>query len=118
MNKYLEKVYKVFRKIYFFFPTPLPRGMAEFESWAKDIIDTYSLPDNDSVRFAFATQILHSDSSQAFKPKRYFVLQTLKGMSNQIACGVMQDLKEKQAAQAAAEKAAIEAKAVTNESAG
>lgn len=107
MTLYIQIVKKFFRKLSFFFPTRLPNGMTEFETWAKDIIDTYNLPDNPSVRFAFASQILHSGATEAYRPKRYFVLLTLKGMSNQIAHGVMQDLKAKQQAAEEAAKASV-----------
>jgi hypothetical protein len=97
MSKLFHSAKRLLRKLFFYLPSALPRGMSEFEGWAKDIIDTYQLPDNDSVRFALATMILHSGQTEAFKPKRYFALTALKGMSSQVAHGAMQELKEKQA---------------------
>lgn len=96
MNKIFQFTVKFFSKLKTFFPSPLPVGMAEFDVWSQSIIDAYVLPDNDSTRFALATMILHAGSSEAYKPKRFFGLCVKKSMANQIAGGVMQDLKKKQ----------------------
>lgn len=107
MKRILSKVKKALAKLVAFIPTSLPIGMTEFGHWADSIVLTYDLPDNDSTRFALATMILHLDSTSASKPKRYFGLAALKSMSNQIAGGVMQELKDKQQAARAAEVAAL-----------
>ena len=89
--------------------------MTEFETWANSIIDAYGMPNNDSVRFALASMIPYvpTDSKfeinllivkinipmAAYKSKRFFGQSLLKSASNQIAAGVMQDLKQKQAEQ-------------------
>lgn len=120
----LQKVKNILNKVIFLLPSRLPSGMKEFESWASSIIQTYNFPDNDSTRFALATMILHLESvakielnllivkilipTSAFKSKQYFAQTVLKSMSNQVAAGVMQDLKEKQkreAEEAAAKEA-------------
>lgn len=96
MKDMIDQVKKFFKKVSCFFPTPLPIGMVDFGLWADSIIDVYGLPNNDSVRFALATMILHADSKKAAISKRYFGLCALKSMSNQIASGIMHELKEKQ----------------------
>lgn len=98
MSKFIQRVLALF-------PSALPLGVTAFETWSKSIIDTYSLPDNDSTRFALATMILHADAGGYHKPKRYFARMVLKSMSNQIAGQVMQDLKKKQADEWAAAEA-------------
>lgn len=97
MKNAISKIKNVLIKLSFYLPHKLPTGMIEFNVWADSIISAYGLPDNDSTKFALATMILHLESTAAYKPKRYFALTTLKSMSNQIAAGVMQDLKAKQA---------------------
>lgn len=80
--------------------------MAEFDEWAQSIITTYDIPNNDSMVFALATTILHLNASSAYKPKFHFYLLLRKSMSNQVAAGVMQDLKQKQAEKMKAEEEA------------
>ena len=110
------------------FPSKLPSGMQDFNVWADSIIFAYDLPDNDSLRFGLATAILHLESSakieinlgivkiaipsSAYKSRRYFAQIMLKGAANQIASGVMQDLKQKQ--QEAMAKEAAEREAAIN----
>lgn len=104
MQNAVQKLKKFLNKIRFFFPSSLPVGMTEFYVWADSIIDAYGLPNNDSSQFALATMILHLDSTSDSKPKRYFGKAALKSMSNQIAAGVMQDLKQKQVEKAKQEQ--------------
>ncbi len=96
-SKIKNWVIKTYNKILGFIPTHLPVGMTEFEAWAKRVIHTYDLPQNDSSKFALATMILHAGSTEAKKAIRYFGLSARKSMANQVAAQVMQDLKTKQA---------------------
>lgn len=92
-------------------PSPLPQGVQEFHIWADSIIKAYELPNNDSVLFMLATMILHAKEDMAHAPKEYFGLRARKSAANQVAAGIMQDLKQKQAELIKAEEAkAIEAK--------
>lgn len=96
------KVRKLIDKVRAFFPSPVPQGVSEFESWAKSIIDLYEFPDNDSVRFALATMILHSGPTAAYTSKRYFALMVKAGAAKQVASQVFQDIKTRQLAAATA----------------
>lgn len=107
MNTFLLTIKRYYALAAAFFPSPLPRGMTEFKTWSSSIISTYNLPDNDSVRFSLAVMVLHLDSTNAFKPKRFFGLSALKGMSNQVVSQVIQDLKAKQQAEAIAVQSAV-----------
>ncbi len=100
MNKFISTVNKSLVKLSHFLPHPLPVGVSEFERWSASIINTYGYPDNDSVRFALCTMVMHLGPTAAFKPKRYFALCLHKGMATQIAHSVMQELKAKQQAEA------------------
>ncbi len=77
-------------------PTTLPQGVTEFETWADDLIDTYDMPNNDSVRFALATSILHLKSTDAKVPKDYFGRLLIKGAASEIAGNRMQVYKQRQ----------------------
>jgi hypothetical protein len=93
----------LYNKVLAFFKDPfkvkekLPQGVAEFHTWAESIITHYGLPLNNSVKFAIATLILHAKEDAAYLSKEYFGLRALKSAANQVAAGVMQDLKNEQA---------------------
>ncbi len=108
--KLIDSVVRSFRKLLAFFPTRLPIGLAQFEVWFQDITYLYGLPQNDSVRFALGTMIMHSSPTNKpgvvdavvnsgasyYKSKRYFGLTALKGAANQTAHQVMSDCKARQ----------------------
>jgi hypothetical protein len=104
MNNLLNKVKGLIKHILAYVPTKLPIGMTEFDTWAKDVLALTHLPDNDSTRFALASIIPHQKAESFYVPKIKFAHLLLKSAANQVAGGVMHDLKEKQ-------KAAIEAAA-------
>lgn len=97
---------KLLHKLVHFFPSRLPIGLTEFNTWADDIIDTYGAPKNDTSKWALATAIMHLDASNAYKPKRYFGKVMIKGMCNQIVYAFMADVKAKQQADLEAANAA------------
>lgn len=111
MNMKLTKIKQFLSKLRNFLPSALPRGMSDFDSWSDDVISTYDLPANDSIKFALATMILHLGPTDSHKSKRYFAKCVLKGMSAQVASSVMYTLKEKQKAEEVAAKQLAEAPA-------
>ncbi len=102
---------KLARRVRALFPSALPQGRAEFTVWSNSIIEIYEMPDNDSVRFALATMIMHLPPTKCFIAKEYFGRSLHKSASNQVAHAMLQELKEKQQAEfkAAQERAALEA---------
>lgn len=96
-----------------FIPRALPVGMTQFETWAKRII-TISGPfaDEDSMKFALASQVLHLDHKVKNVPDSYFVAGLHKAAANQVASQIFQDIKIRQ--QEAA-KAKVEATTITVE---
>lgn len=107
MKMIINKLKHFFNRIRAFFPTPLPQGLAEFETWSESVINLAGAPNNDSVKFALAVQVLHLDSTISHKPKEFFIRSLRKAMSNQIVSQVINDLKAKQqeaAAQSAKEE--------------
>lgn len=101
-------------------PSKLPQGKSEFDVWADDIIETYNMPNNDSIKFALATAVMHLSATDAFKPKAYFGRILIKGASNQVVYAIMQELKVKQEEKARKDveeqKQLAEATAQSNES--
>ena len=91
-----------------YLPSPLPVGMTAFNSFANDIIElSGKFADEDSLRFAIASMIMHAGESKGYLPKQYFVRRLRKVAANQVAGQVFTDIKEKQkAAQEAAKLAA------------
>lgn len=90
------KIKQLIAAIAFLVPTKLPQGLEEFNGWADSIISAANVPNNDSVKFALAVQVLHLDSTTASKPKAFFVKALTKAASNQVVSQIIQDLKNKQ----------------------
>ncbi len=98
------------RQLLSYLPTRLPVGMTEFNKWSQDIIDLAGpMADEDSMRWAIASQVMHQGATSDCIPKRFFVSALRKAAANQVANQVFQDLKIKQQQRAEAEaKAAAE----------
>lgn len=94
-------------KLRAYFPSAVPQGMAEFDIWAKSIITIYDFPDNDSVRFALATMILHSGPTAAYLSKRYLALMVKAGAAKQIAGAQFQEIKQRRVEAEKAEAAKL-----------
>lgn len=88
---------------------PLPVGLTEFNLFANRIISLAgSYADEDSMKFALASIIIHADASKANYSDNYFLQRLRKSAANQVASQVFQDIKLKQTkAQEAAEKAKL-----------
>lgn len=87
-------------------PSKLPQGVTEFNEWSDSILYAYDMPNNDSTKFALATQILHLNQTDGYKPKRYFGLCLIKGAASQVAHSMMMEFKAKQEERVKAEEAA------------
>lgn len=84
-------------------PTKLPVGMTEFNAFADAIIElSGNYADQDSMRFAVASMIIHADARYGALPKHYFVVRLRKSAANQVASQVFQEIKTKQAEATAA----------------
>lgn len=113
MTTFLNKFKLFFTKIYFLFPTPLPIGMAEFDTWAKSILTTYGWPDNDSFRFTLAAMVVNQGQTTKYKSKHFFSLAIHSAAAKQIAGEYFRQLKERQMAEAKAAAAAKSVEATT-----
>lgn len=78
------------------FPTSLPRGMTELESFVTDIFSTYGFADSPHYRHAIATMILHLDTLCDKKSKAYFARAVRKSQANEVAFEMLQQLKEQE----------------------
>lgn len=86
---------------------PLPVGMAEFNEFSARILaKAGAYADEDSMRFALASILIHADASKGALPDSYFLDRLRKSAANQVASQVFQDIKIKQAE--AAQKAAAQ----------
>lgn len=96
-----------------YFPSKLPVGMKQFNDWAESIIElSGKYADDDSLRYALASMILHSGSDKGSKPKAYFVNCLRKSAANQVASQIFQDIKAKQLEATQAEQKNQEATAL------
>lgn len=104
---------KLLKQILSLVPTPLPVGLTEFHAWADSIIElSGKFADEDSMKWALASQVIHLGPQKSKVAKNFFVRSLRKAAANQIASQVFQDVKIKQqAAQAEAEATAKNAKA-------
>lgn len=97
MNNAIKKVVKFFNQIRGLFPSPLPVGVKEFDTWAESIASTYKMPTDimDSIKFTLATLIMHSGPTTAYKSKFYFVLAIRASAAKQIAGNAFREIKER-----------------------
>lgn len=80
-----------------YFPTQLPVGMFQFNTWADSIIELSGpIADKDSMLFALSSILIHADAKHGYLPKKYFVDRLIKSAANQVASQVFQDIKTKQ----------------------
>jgi hypothetical protein len=85
-------------KLSSYLPRPLPVGMTEFNKFADSILAlSGKYADEDSMKFALASMIIHADSKHGSLSKNYFVVRLRKVAANQVASQVFQDIKAKQA---------------------
>lgn len=97
------------KKIASLFPTKLPVGLAEFNEWSDSIIElSGKFADEDSLKFAIASMVMHLGPQRSSVPKNYFVSSLRKTAANQVAGQVFLDIKEKQKAQQEAAKTAAQ----------
>lgn len=115
MRKLATFLTSILNRLLSYLPTKLPVGVTEFHIWSDAIIAlSGKYADEDSLRFALATMIMHADAKHGALPKAYFVSRLRKVAANQVAGQIFQNIKEKQAEAAAkkqAEDTASQAKA-------
>lgn len=95
---------KLLSKVKSYFPSPLPKGMAEFEIWSNEIIQlSGNLADEMSIKFALASMLMHLGPSKSkyqtqfgSVPKNHFVQGLLASAAKQVSQQKFQDIKQAQ----------------------
>lgn len=88
---------QLINKLRSYLPEPLPVGLAEFHKYADSIIElSGKFADEDSLKFAICSMIMHAGEAKGYLPKQYFVKRLRKVAANQVAGQVFTDIKEKQ----------------------
>lgn len=109
MNRLINFAKLWFSKFTGLFPSQLPVGVSEFDSWAERIVKTYeleALADAQSLKFVLANVILHLDQSIAHASDWYMAKRLLKAASNQVSSYKFQEIKQYQEEARAKEQAA------------
>lgn len=108
------------KRLLSYLPSKLPVGLTQFNTFADSIIElSGQYADDDSMRFAIASMIIHLPAGKATVPKAFFVNGLRKSAANQVASQVFQDVKTKQAeAQAKLKQAEETAKLETSTPSG
>jgi hypothetical protein len=91
----------------------LPVGLSEFKTWADTIVAKSKAPDNDSTRWTLAAIVLELKHDVDAVSHEFMLRRLNKAMANQVASAYMYDLKQKQAAEEKARKAAESSKNTT-----
>lgn len=97
VNELLSFSTQFCRFIASFVPSAIPVGLTEYQAWAESIISlTGPIADDNSLKFAIASMVIHLDRDTAYVSKRWFVKCLRKAAANQVASAVFQDIKLKQ----------------------
>lgn len=97
---------KLIKQVLSHVPTKLPVGLTEFNEWADSIIElSGNYADIDSMKYAIASNLIHLPHTKSKVPKAYFVNTLRKAAANQVASQVFQDIKLRQAEEAAKKQA-------------
>ncbi len=107
-----------FKKVVSYLPSKLPVGMAEFDTFAQDVLDlSGQYADRSSMLFAIASMIIHLPAGRGTVPKNQLVQGLRKSAANQVASQVFQDIKKAMDLKLAEDTAAAKAKAASDEAA-
>ncbi len=109
-NKTMTHVKRLIKQLLGFFPSRLPVGMSEFDTWVDSLTSTYKLATSDmtTIKWVLASTIVRLNPTVAYKSKFYFYLVIQAAAAKEIAGGVFVKIKEDQ-------RAAIAAKSVDSE---
>ena len=75
------------------YPSKLPQGTSSFNKFYEDIIYAFGFPDNRSYKNALATMIMHLGPTCNRKSRAHFAKAIAKTAANQIAYGVIEEIR-------------------------
>lgn len=90
----LDTLRKLCKKALYLFPSRLPVGMTELKDFTNSILDTYDLPNNESMHFAIANMIMHSGNTTSHRPKCFFYKALINAMAKEVAFAREKELRE------------------------
>lgn len=105
----MKQLKSLLNKALSYLPSKLPVGMSEFEEFSNSILAlSGKYADEDSLKFAIASMIIHLPAGKGSAPKNFFVRSLRKSAANQVASQVFQDIKARLEAKQQAEKASLQ----------
>lgn len=88
---------QLLKKLLSYLPSKLPIGMQEFNEFSSEVIQlSGKFADEDSMKFAIASQMMHLGPQTSSISKQFFIRSLRKAAANQVASQVFQDIKIKQ----------------------
>lgn len=103
---------KIYRKVLGLFPRKLPRGVSEFDAFARAVFGAYDVPNGPSYEQAIASMIMHLGPLVTSKSPYFFARSIRKSQANQVSFEIIQRCKKQMAEMDAALEAADLAKEV------
>ncbi len=112
-----QKLIKILRQLRAKFPSKLPTGLAEFNTWADSFDEIYDLPtrDKDSLKHVLSSGLINKGPTTTHMPKEYFYKLMVGAASKQVAAHVFQVIQQAKFAAEKVAKRADDAKLVPNE---
>ncbi len=94
MKKYVTRLNAFIARLRAFVPSRLPTTPAAHKAWAEAICAFAGYPCNSSFEQALAIMILHLGPTVAYKSQEYFIRSLHKAAANQVASGVIEQIRE------------------------
>lgn len=100
----MQKLRRLFSKILSFFPSKLPKGSQEFQTFCDSIFDLYDIPKEDGYYHSIAVMIQHLPPTQVYKPKAWFASSIYNAQAREVAFYKIQEIQKRNKEKAEAEK--------------
>jgi hypothetical protein len=94
-----ERLVRVKKWLMSFMPAEMPQSPAALDAFIMEVLEIGKFPKNDSFVSAITSQILHTTVGTSKLNKRMFVNTLKRSIANQLAYGLMMDIKAKEKAE-------------------
>lgn len=85
------------KKVLSHFPTQIPTGMTQFNTWLDSIVELAGpIADPDSLKWVVSNEVMRLSSTRNKVPKSFFIKSLRKYAANQLAAATVMELKQKQ----------------------